>query len=84
VFEERTDIGTPVAANLTGEFRLQIGNPDVIAPTAGIDHNGMRAFVVAAISMGRVGPPGDRISPRVIFCSRCIALNSAKNLSHSE
>ena len=30
-----------MAANLTGEFRLQIGNPHVIAPATGIDHNGM-------------------------------------------
>jgi hypothetical protein len=46
-----------MTANLTGEFRLQIGNPDVIAPTAGIDHNGMRAFVIA--ESDQAGGSGD-------------------------
>jgi hypothetical protein len=38
-----------MAADLTGEFRLKIGEPHVIAPAVGNDHNGMRTFAIAAI-----------------------------------
>ena len=55
---------------LTGEFRLQIGQPHVISPLAGIDDDEMRAFVIAAIDEkpGRAGLPhfleGDFLSAR--------------------
>jgi hypothetical protein len=42
------DIGAAVPANLTGEFRLQVGQPYIIAPLIGIDDDRVSAFVVAA------------------------------------
>jgi len=65
-----------VAADLTGEFRLQVGEPNVTGPTLRTDDDGMRALVVGK---SRVGPPDDRISLSLIFCWRCIAPNSAKS-----
>jgi hypothetical protein len=40
-------LASRLVAQTQGEFRLQIGNPGVIAPATGIDRNGMRTFVVA-------------------------------------
>jgi hypothetical protein len=71
--KQRSDIGAAVTAYLAGEFRLKIGNPHVIARAAGIDHNGVRAFVVAAIDE-KSGRPDSRISPRVIFC--CLGIGA--------
>ena len=38
------DIGAPMAANLTGEFRLQVGQVNVTAPVAGVDPDDVGAF----------------------------------------
>jgi hypothetical protein len=51
---KRADFCAPMAANPTGESRLQIGQVNVIARAAGVDHDGMRALVVAAVD----GEPG--------------------------
>jgi hypothetical protein len=48
-FEQRPDIGASMAANLTSEFRLKIGKPDVIGPTPRTDASGgvpMPAYLV--------------------------------------
>jgi hypothetical protein len=49
VLERGPDVGTPMAANLTGKPRLKVRQADVIAPAAGVDHDGMRALIVGAI-----------------------------------
>jgi hypothetical protein len=36
-------------AGLANEFRLQIGQSNLVAPFGGVDHDGMRAFEVAAV-----------------------------------
>ena len=41
----RPDIGAAVAADLTSEFRLKIGKPDVIGPKLRADHDRMCARV---------------------------------------
>ena len=53
------DIGAAVPANLTGEFRLQVGQPYIIAPLIGIDDDRVSAFVVAAkdLQSARAGLP---------------------------
>jgi hypothetical protein len=57
--EQRPDIGAAVPANLTGEFRLQVGQPYIIAPMMGIDDDRVSAFVVAAkdLQSARAGLP---------------------------
>jgi len=47
--KQRPDVGAAMPADLTGELRFEIRQPDLIGPAVGIDHNGMRAFVVAAV-----------------------------------
>ena len=47
--KQRPDIGATVAASLTGELRFEIGQPDMIGPAIGVDHDRMRAFVIGAI-----------------------------------
>ena len=47
MLEQRPDICAPMAANLTGKSRLQIGQAHVIDPAVG-DHDGMRALVIGA------------------------------------
>jgi hypothetical protein len=49
VLEERPDIGAAVAADLTGEPRLQVRQSSVVTPTASVDHDRMRALVIAAV-----------------------------------
>jgi hypothetical protein len=49
VLEERPDIGAAVAADLTGEPRLQVRQSSVVTPTASVDHDGMRTTIIAAI-----------------------------------
>jgi hypothetical protein len=49
VLEQRPDVGIPMAANLTRKPRLKVGQANVIAPAAGVDHDGMRALVIGAI-----------------------------------
>jgi len=48
-FEHWPDIGAVVAAGLAGKAWLQVGQPDAITPAIGIDHDGVRAPVVAAV-----------------------------------
>jgi hypothetical protein len=57
--QRAADVGAPMAASLTGKPRLQVGEANVIAPAAGVDHDGVRAFVVGAIDdeWGSAGPP---------------------------
>jgi hypothetical protein len=47
--KQRPDIGATVAASLTGELRFEIGQPDMVWPAIGVDHDRMRAFVIGAI-----------------------------------
>jgi hypothetical protein len=49
MLKERPDVCAPMAANLTGKPRLKVRQADVIAPAAGVDHDGMRALIVGAI-----------------------------------
>jgi hypothetical protein len=44
MLEQRPDICAPMAANLTGKSRLQIGQAHVIAPAADLDHDRVRAL----------------------------------------
>jgi hypothetical protein len=39
LLEQRPDVCAPMAANLTGKSRLQIGQADVIAPAAGVHYD---------------------------------------------
>jgi hypothetical protein len=39
--KHRPDIGAAVAASLTGELRFEIGQPDMIGPAIGVDHDRM-------------------------------------------
>jgi hypothetical protein len=57
--EERPDIGAPMAANLTGEFRPQVGQAHIIAPAIGIYDDRVSASIVAAIDQqpARAGLP---------------------------
>ena len=48
LLKQGPDIGAAEAADLAGEFRLQIGEPDVIGPTLSTDHDRMRAFAERA------------------------------------
>ena len=59
VSNSRPDIRAAMAANLTGEQRLQIGQPDMIRPAVAVDLDMMRALVVAAIDQqpARAGCP---------------------------
>ncbi len=59
------DISAPLAAGLTGEQRLDVGQPDTIAPAIGADLDGMGALVVTAVNQKPA-----RISSKVIFCWR--------------
>jgi hypothetical protein len=58
MLEQRPDVGTPMAANLTCKSRLQIRQADVIAP-AGVDHDWVPALIIGAIDdePGRAGLP---------------------------
>jgi hypothetical protein len=38
-----------VTASLTRELGLKIGKPNVATPSAGVDHDWMRALVIAAV-----------------------------------
>jgi hypothetical protein len=81
-FEERPDIGAPMAANLTGEFRLQIGEPDVIGPTLRADYYRMRALVIAEqTTAGRRGSGIRRkvVSQRQANCEVERDANSDRN-----
>src|ERR1700687_3454999 len=53
--KRRPDIAAVVSASLTGELRLQIGQPDVIRPVLSIDHDRMRAAIVGAIDHNPLG-----------------------------
>jgi hypothetical protein len=66
VLEQRPNVCTAMAANLTGISRLQVGQTHLIAPAACVDHDGVRAVVVGAIDESRAGPDS-RISAMVIF-----------------
>jgi hypothetical protein len=65
--KQRPDIGAVATAGLANEFRLQIGQANVVAPLGGVDHDGMRAFEVAAVDDQPRGPFELRISPKDIF-----------------
>jgi hypothetical protein len=47
--EIRTDIGAPLAANLAGEQRLDIGQPDVIGPSVRADGRRVATAIVGTI-----------------------------------
>jgi hypothetical protein len=47
--KHRPDIGTAVPAGLTGEFRFEIRQPNVVRPGGGVDRYRKGAFVVAAV-----------------------------------
>jgi hypothetical protein len=70
MLEERSDISAPVAADRASKFRLQVGQPHIIAPPIGIDDDRVSAFVVPAKDLQQRGPLPDRISPSVIFRGR--------------
>ena len=69
VLEQRPDVGTPIAADLARKPRLKVGQTNVIAPAAGVDHDGMPALVIGAIDdeQRRAGLPH---FPDVTFCWR--------------
>lgn len=92
--KERPDIGTPPTAGLAGEPGLEIGQPDVIAPRGGVDHDRVRAFEIGAIDdqpvRAVVGPhftKGDllfswhyrRVRPSKIWPKRKIIASMAAN-----
>src|SRR5258708_19570129 len=60
------DISAPLAAGLTGEQRLDVGQPDTIAPAIGADLDGMGALVVTPVTQN---PPP--IFPKLTFPRRC-------------
>jgi hypothetical protein len=60
--KQRSDIGAAVPAGPTGELRLEIGQPNIIRPLAGVDRDRMGAAIVLAIDQRRRGPDS-RISP---------------------
>jgi hypothetical protein len=68
VLEQRPD----VAASLTCKPRLTVGQANVIAPAAGVDHDGMRALVVGPVDDEPVGPDSP-ISPRAAMSQRAPA-----------
>ena len=77
VLEYWPDVGPPIAANLTCKSRLQVGQPNVITPSDGVDHDRMRALVVGTVD----DEPGrDGFSHFFAgFLSALHAPNSAKN-----
>jgi hypothetical protein len=67
--EQRPEIGPAVAASPAGKLGLEIRQLDIIGPAMSLDHDGMRALVIAAINdePGRAGLPH---FSEVIFRSR--------------
>ena len=57
--KQRPDIGAAVSASPAGKLGLEIGQPDIIVPTASLDHDRMRIVIIAAIDdePGRAGLP---------------------------
>jgi hypothetical protein len=57
--KQRSNIRAAVPTNLTGELRLKIGQPDVIRPLAGVDHNRMSTAIVCTVDQkpGGAGLP---------------------------
>jgi|SRR5882672_1361148 len=82
--EVRPNVGTPMAANLTGELRLKVGQAHMIRLAFRVNHDRMRALVVAAVDKKPARAAGRPHFPRVIFCSRCISCScgSAGTRSH--
>jgi hypothetical protein len=78
MFKERPDIGAAVAACPAGELGLQIGKPNVVTRSAGVDDNGMCALVIGTVNNepGRARLPH---FPEGDFLSALHAPNSAKN-----
>jgi len=81
--KQRSNIGAAVPTSLTGELRLEVGQPDIIRPLAGIDHYRMRALVVAAVDEkpGRARRPH---FPESDFRFAWHGCNFAKNRPHFE
>jgi hypothetical protein len=57
--KQRSNIGPAVTAGPTEELRLEVGQPDVVRPLAGVDRDRMGAAKVLAIDQqpGRAGLP---------------------------
>jgi hypothetical protein len=49
LFKAGSNVGAAVPAGPTGELRLEIGQPDIIRPLAGVDRDRMSAVIVLAI-----------------------------------
>ena len=47
--KQRPDIGAAVTASPAGKLGFEIRQPDIIGPTASVDHDRMRAVIIAAI-----------------------------------
>jgi hypothetical protein len=47
--KQRSDIRVAVPTSLTGELRLEIGQPNMIEPAACVDHNRMSAAIVCTV-----------------------------------
>jgi hypothetical protein len=62
-------VGAAIAASLTDEARLDIGQPDIIRPRIAADDDRVAAAVVGAIDQD-AAKPLSRISAKVIFCGR--------------
>ena len=56
------DIGAPLAARLTGEQRLYIGQPDVIGPSVRAHGRRVAASIVGAIDQEAANAGGSRFS----------------------
>jgi hypothetical protein len=66
-----------------GELGLQIGKPNVVTPSAGVDHNGMRALVIGTVD-DEPGMAGFSHFYQRDFLSALHAPNSAKNRPQPE
>jgi len=58
LLKQGSDIGAAVSADRASKLRLQIGQPQIIAPLIGIDDDRVSAFIVAAkdLQPARAGP----------------------------
>jgi hypothetical protein len=63
------DISASPAASLADKARLDIGQPDLVAPPIGWHRDRMAALVVRAIDQNAIVPAA-RILPKVIFTWR--------------
>ena len=67
------DVGAPMAANLAGKLGLKVRQAHMIRPAYKVDHDRVRAFVIAAIDQkpGRAGFPhfaeGDFLLPHALL-----------------